>query len=95
MLWMPFWRFSVLFRLILSHFVSILGPPGTNFSMILGDTGFALFFCQLFGLSKILCNIYAPHLWLLSHFGAICKVCVKHMLLSNVFCHFLGQSVKF
>ena len=48
MFWMPFWRFSVLFQLILSHFGSILGPPGTNFSMFFGDTGFAMFFGQFF-----------------------------------------------
>ena len=36
MFWMPFSIFSTLFWSILSHFGSILGPPGPHFSMFLG-----------------------------------------------------------
>ena len=44
--------FSRFVRLILSHFGTIWGPPGHQFSMFFGDTSFALFFGYFFTNSK-------------------------------------------
>ena len=47
-----FSRFSTFFRLIMSHFGIIWGPPGHHFSMFFGDTSFVLFFGHRFTNSK-------------------------------------------